>query len=471
MSAASFSATPFPVDPALQTAAAVYLGSLSIRNFKRIEAVSLTLDSNGQLICISGPNTSGKTSLLDGIELLLCGEKSAPPRPIRDGSDFAEIVGKLVSIDGPSNMTIRRRWTPKGATLEIRDQSGNKIDRTPQAKLDALVGKIAFDPLAFVRDEKAQAPTLRKMTGLDTTDLDIERRRIYDERTAQNKVVATVEHEVNRLPYHPDAPAAPVSMDELVFRGREARDQQQQIDRAATARNSAALVPAACVQTIGRLNQQMEGIHRQIAMLQQQVEGLKGQIVTAEQEKVAAEAKVVQMDEGIARLPVPDQDAIDAALANAGDVNRRVAENRARVEAAERLEAEKAESKRLTDRIVEIDAEKAARLAATTMPIAGLGFGEDGEVTFRGVPLSQASGAEKVKVGLAIGAALNPRLRLILVRDGSLIDAEGMRVLARWAAEQGMLVLVERVADEGEEGEGVVIFEGRGNYDAPTATN
>ena len=59
-----------------------------------------------------------------------------------------------------------------------------------------------------------------------------------------------------------------------------------------------------------------------------------------------------------------------------------------------------------------------------------------------------------------MGSELNKSLRLIRIKDGSLLDETSLHVVAEWAAEKDYLVLVERVADS-TLGVGVVIEEGR----------
>jgi len=72
-------------------------------------------------------------------------------------------------------------------------------------------------------------------------------------------------------------------------------------------------------------------------------------------------------------------------------------------------------------------------------------------VTFNGIPLSQASSTEQLRVSLAIGAALNPKLRTLLVRDASLLTPTSRADLLRWAEDSGMQLIVElATADPGE---------------------
>jgi hypothetical protein len=93
------------------------------------------------------------------------------------------------------------------------------------------------------------------------------------------------------------------------------------------------------------------------------------------------------------------------------------------------------------------------------------GFGEDG-ITFNGLPFEQASSAEQLRVAVAMGLALNPTLRVLLIRDGSLLDAENLGMVAEMAAEADAQVWIERVG-EGDEC-AVVIEDGHVAEKEPT---
>lgn len=85
-------------------------------------------------------------------------------------------------------------------------------------------------------------------------------------------------------------------------------------------------------------------------------------------------------------------------------------------------------------------------LEEASFPVVGLGFDEDG-VTFEGVPLDQASQAQRVRVSVAMGIAMNPELRVLLVRDASLLDDESMGMIAQMAEDADAQLWLERVGD------------------------
>lgn len=132
---------------------------------------------------------------------------------------------------------------------------------------------------------------------------------------------------------------------------------------------------------------------------------------------------------------------------------------RGRSEPSEQLREAEAQHEALSRKIDEIDKAKRKMLADARFPVEGLSV-EAGAVTLNGLPLKQASSAEQLRCCLAIGAALNPKLRTMLVRDGSLLDEDSLRLVAEWAElhdMHDMQVIMERV---GKAAGGIVIEDG-----------
>ncbi len=83
--------------------------------------------------------------------------------------------------------------------------------------------------------------------------------------------------------------------------------------------------------------------------------------------------------------------------------------------------------------------------------MAGLGFTDDG-LTWDGHPFEQASMAAKLRVGVALAMASNPRLRVLRIRDGSLLSEKSMAVIAEMAEANDFQVWVELVDTSGRVG-------------------
>jgi hypothetical protein len=170
-------------------------------------------------------------------------------------------------------------------------------------------------------------------------------------------------------------------------------------------------------------------------------------LVKARHARDAAVKELAAHEAHAAPAPTEFTEDIQAELELLDEYNRGV---RANLKLASELTEQKALRARyteLTHEIEAIDAKKAAAVAAAKMPVAGLGFDADGTVTFNGVPLSQASSAEQIKVSLAMAMALNPTIRVVRIMDGSLLDTDSMRLIAEMAAAADMQVWVERVQD------------------------
>jgi ABC-type glutathione transport system ATPase component len=137
-------------------------------------------------------------------------------------------------------------------------------------------------------------------------------------------------------------------------------------------------------------------------------------------------------------------------------INNRVRDNVARQQLADNLAAAKAKAEDLTKKIKQLDAERVELIASAKFPVPGLGFSDDGVPTYQGIPLEQASGAQKIRVGMAVALAMNPKLKIVLVRDASLLDSDNMAIIAEMAEAAGAQVWLERV---GTADAGAVIIE------------
>lgn len=85
------------------------------------------------------------------------------------------------------------------------------------------------------------------------------------------------------------------------------------------------------------------------------------------------------------------------------------------------------------------------------MPVPGLSLAE-GRVLLNGVPFDQSSSAEQIRTSVAIAMAANPKLRIIRIKDGSLLDEDGLRLIAEQAKENDYQVWIERVDSSGKIG-------------------
>lgn len=384
--------------------------SLEAQNVKRLKAVTIT--PKGHVVEIAGRNGQGKSSVLDSIMYALGGKDTFCDDPVRKGEQKATIKCDL------GELSVTRTITAEGGgTLKVTDANGAALP-SPQKVLDALYSTVSFDPLAFARMKPAeQRETLQRMVGLDFAALDAQRETAFAERTEAGRIVKRLEGQLAGLPQHADAPAAEVSVLALSkeLQAATEADAAEQRIRDAHAANK-----------------------KRMQKIDEEIERLR-----AEWSELAK--KNSALEEEIKRLPEPvDADELRQRIAEAEALNRKVRENAKRSEVAAELEASRKRVEALTAKIAEIDAAKEKQLAGAKFPVPGLSFSAQG-VTLNGVPFEQASQAEKLKVSVAMGFALNPRLKVLLVRDGSLLDEDSLAAVAAMAQQNGGQVWVETV--------------------------
>lgn len=395
---------------------------LQARNFKRLKAVHITPKDN--TIVIGGRNAQGKTSVLDAIWAALGGGRAMPEEPIHRGKSRSEIeldLGELVVI---------RKFTSKGSQLEVRNKVGTRV-KSPQGVLDAMVGALAFDPLEFTRKKPPeQAETLRQLGGLDTSEVDGEIERLTEERKQANREVKRIEGAKASAKRYPNAPDQLVVLADVVQELEKA--QQHNARRGELLRRAADLRTreAECDDEIGELR-------RRIAALEDEIVQLGG-------ERDACRTQAEDADERAASMEPRDVEAIRTKMRDAEALNEQVRANMSAAQIDRHLVEAKDEAEAKDDALKDARERRQEMIAAARFPIDGLGIDEDG-VTFQGLPLEQASGAEKIRVSTAIGLAMNPELRVLLVRDGSLLDGDSLEAMAKLAKDADAQVWIERV--------------------------
>jgi len=394
--------------------------ALEAQNIKRLKAISITPDGKG-LVVIGGQNGQGKTSTLDAIEYALGGKPNVA-RPIRDGETKGYVVVET------EDLIINRTFTPKGDKLVVESKDGG-IMKSPQAMLDKMVGQLSFDPLAFSRQTaKQQSETLRELAGVDFTALDGVRAKTYEDRTMVNREVKTLQSQIEATQFYPGLPKKEVSVADLTAKFQEASEANRKIDSLADGITEAEQ----------HINNFEDDIHDLKLKLKTLEDGLE-----AEEESLTAGKKLLESSERI------DLTEITTQLETVEETNAKVREVLKAKELTAELEHKKKKAEEMSTRIKKIDVNKAEMLAEANLPVEGLSFDEDG-VTYEGIPFSQCSGAEQLRISLAMGLAANPDLKVILIRDGSLLDDKSLEMVAKMADEAEAQVWMERVG-EGKE--------------------
>ncbi len=415
---------------------------LQAENVKRIRAVAIRPDGN--VVTISGENGQGKSSVLDSIMYALGGAATHAPEVIRRGEEKAQVVVDLGDI------IVKRRWTQGGTSLTVESKDGT-VHKSPQGMLDKLVGALSFDPMAFLRlDPKKQADTLKELVGVDTSLIETAHTALFDKRTGVTAKGKELRARFDQMPVPAaDVPEQPVSVDQLLNEQAQlqvAKAENEKVRQAArdatTKADNAKTEKSRAAEAVATLSRQLENAREAFAGWETTFDRLAGE---AHAQREAA-GKLVDPDVAEVVRKISRADATNQAV--------RVKKERAALEVE--LKTKRTEKEDLDKKLEQLDSDKRKLLRDAKFPVPGLAFTADG-LTLNEIPLEQASSAERLRVSLAMGLALNPKLKVVLIRDGSLLDKKSLQMVAEMAAAADAQVWLEMV---GAGGVGVVIEDG-----------
>lgn len=393
---------------------------LAAENLKRLKVVDITPTKD--FVLITGANGSGKSSVLDSIWFLLAGQGAICDRPVRDGQEEAHVMAKLGDSADKVELIVERHFTADGTTaLSIRDTEGGKF-KSPQTMLDGLIGALAFDPLAFSHAKpRDQFGTLRKVAGikLDLDALARQDKADIDHRRDINRDVKTMEAQAAAIVVLHDAPDQPVDTAKLM----------------------------AELEAVTRHNRQVDAANAKLAALKDEDAKTTAAIERLQKRQVEVRAECVKL----VIDPIKDDAPIKAQLAGAEATNRQAANKKRKTELEAEIKHKVAQAQTINDKIAQRVAQREEALRTAKLPIPGLGFGDDC-VTLGGIPFDQASSSEQLRTSIAIAMAMNPKLRIIRCKDGSLLDDNGLRMLQEMAQAADYQVWCERVSTDGTVG-------------------
>src|SRR6516225_5586632 len=376
---------------------------LIIENVKRIRVVEIVPIEKG-IIEIRGKNGAGKSSVLDSIQYVFCGRDSLPKQPLRRGAE----VGRIECDCG--EVIVYRRFTAAGSNLTLEAASGARF-RSPQHMLDEVYTAVALDVGEFARMKGAQRlQTVRPMIHyeVDLDALDGKNAADYEKRTGFNRDARLVRGQASGIHYPEDLPSAPIDITALTERWQQAGDANALLERRKARRQQVASEVAGNRQNARSKRERIEQLRRETAELEAEAESLE--TTAAELERSLTDAEP---------LPEPvDTRGMSAEL----------------------------EAARTTNAFLE------AKTRVDGMAV------DDGDVTLQGIPFDQCSQAEKIKAGAMVAIAAKPKLRVLLVRDGSLLDKDSRQVLEDLAEEHDLQVFVEVTDDNATTG--IIIEDG-----------
>ena len=420
------------------------LTKIHIENFKRIKLIEYS--PTGNVTVVGGMNEQGKSSLLDSISLLLEGKAAKIPEPVRTGAKKAKIVGEIASDswDAFGDCTITRTISAAGNwSVKIEDKDGKKV-ASPETVLRKIFGE-PVDPVAFVRmSDKERVETFKSITGLDFTELDAKRLEHYDNRTLVGREVKTLEGAIASAIIYPDAPKEKVKVGELMaeMERMDIKNDENKKDRERLADDKTDI--------LGRADD-INDLKNQIADLQQKLK-ISEELHAKYIEKYKAdEVKINALED-------KPTEAIKTKIKTADETNTKVTANLDQATRKENLTEKQRQYDSYTSRIDGIDQNKQRQMESIKFPVPGLSFNDE-TVLYKGLPFDekQLSAEELIRVSFAISIAAQPNLKNILIKEGSLLDKNNLKLIAEMAEENNIHVFIEVVGNDA--GKSTIVIE------------
>ncbi len=463
-----------------QSTAPMGLIELEIKDFKRHH--HLVIHARRRHVGLRGPNTCGKSSVIEAIYALTCGPNSrTTPEPIRQGADKASIVADL----GPYK--IKRTWTSnKKSTLEVRHADGSKYKGSQE---DLIKGWLAQypDPQSFTEGRKQdQLDMLLTVCGRKPPVDEVERitgerimplagelsdsylgrlsaddtgvffvRRTEANRLCTQKRGALEEQQqiVEQLGGPLTGDASESQPSELLAEEETLAEQASAIESArselATIKSNRDKVKHSLDMVIGEHKKKQKDCNE----LREEIERLKARLTADEEAAAALQVRIDNGKEVLAGWESDVQEA-EAAIAKMPDPSPRRAEIRKALQtievsrsqnikrrfACEQLELRVREMeqaisihKKLDDMLEALRDLRAHQLDDIDIGIKGL-EARNGELYLNGKPFSQGSTGERDEVGVLFVVRQNPELRLMKLDNSERFDEARLKNMLRIAS-------------------------------------
>ncbi len=464
---------------------------MRMENIKRVRLIDLTF--NQPLTVIGGDFSQGKSTFLSGYEWCFGGKAVIDMDPIQHGKQSGTI---LCEMGDGEKVTLRVLCTllrvgESGWTRQIElEIPGHMTPSKVQDFLDQLAGEKAFDPMSFdALKAPEQYEALRSLVGaFDFAANEAEHQKLFKERTEVNRDQKREEAAADAIVVAEAAPHERVDEEALTQELQEAgnknltrqqrqarrdefaaeivRLQQQAQDTRSKVGSEIEAVRAAAAADLSDLEQQLETLNARIAARRARIEtDIDAKRATVESDAHAIELRAKALQERLSAaeaLPEEIDTTVIAAKLTASRLTNKVLSDWETLrdrKKAYRAEADRlqAEANELTIQIKALEAARTKAISEAKLPVEGLGFGE-GFVTLNGVPWGQAGESERVDASTAIAMALNPHLKVILIRNGSGVAKRMRKRIEERAAEKKYRVLMEVV--DTPDGTHVVIEDG-----------
>lgn len=405
---------------------------------------------------ISGPNGTGKTSVLEAIKGALASGHDATL--LRNGAEKGEIV--LVLDDG---MEISKTVKAGTSNTAVR-RDGKKIDRPAEA-IKALTDALSVNPIDFLlakpKDRtrvlleamplEADTEHLTEIAGVPVSAqpgvhalhvIDQVHKQVYDARTGTNRAVKEKQATINQL--EAAVPPAPEGVE-----GDE-QELEQRIAKATEERDT--LLGKITAKLTGLRTKTQQDIDAVRAEVQRKIDEAKAdgqaKVDAINAEQAEQEGKAAAAREKAHATHTETTTPLQAQLQVIRNDREAAGRRKQTLDTIATMQTEyeqlKAEADQQTGALAAIEQYKSDLLAS--LPIPGLEV-RDGEIYRNGVIFDRLNTAQQVEVAVEVAKLRAADLGVVCVDGLELLDSNTLDAFKASALDSGLQLFITRVTD------------------------
>lgn len=431
--------------------------SAEVNNFKNIDHKIIKFE--GRSAMVLGKNRAGKSSL---IQALTCAvnSKMIPSKAIKEGEESGSVLVKIGGTIGGEyqeyNVDMFFSEKDQKGKLVITDKDGGKVPGG-KSMVNSIVGNVGFDIFEFIdmgltKDGKVSVPGVKNQIEVlkqflpaeiqkQLMDLDVEKQTVYDDRTEINRDIKSNEAKLK------DAAMDPEEIEKYTEKLDDTEITQKMSD-----------IGEAISKYDGFETKLKDKITRRDENVTY-IEDLKKELKLKEDAQKLLIEEIDKGNEWIKKNKRPSMESLTEKLEvinTHNESHKKVEEFR---EFDKNIKTLTVDSEKKTERYKQIGVDKLEIFKVNPLPVKGLTFSED-EILYNGLPFNenQHPSSTIIGVGLKIAMGMNPNLRLLTIKDGSLLDKETLNYILQLIEKKGYQVFIEMVDFESDNSDVTVQF-------------
>lgn len=409
------------------------LTGMKIEGYKNISFVDLVPDRHMNLV--SGKNGAGKSSLIEAMVDAIKGKTEMgkrPQRKIQSGKDKAVI--EVTLGEGDDALKIKRTITKKDVYLKAERADGKPVSQTD---LDKLLNSSTINITKLLHmDAKGQIDFVKKVAGIDTSEVEDKYKELYSERKILNRSAKEAQGAVSSFGKVHEVAHVNISnlLEEIEIvevKNREIRREEVAIEDVKT--------------SIETNSDAIEKAEATIAHYEEAIVGLKSEIEVRKNENKIAVAEVkkrtAELQKEVDLTPYRNQ------VKTAEETNKEADNFSNYLVAVDRHKEAKEKANAIDREMSDLLIERERIINESKLPFKDVEFDKELGLVIGGIPFSEMSSAQQIKIMSRIYIESKPELQVIYIKDGSLLDPDTLEQIAGMSDLKDYQFLVEIVSE------------------------